>query len=391
VSEERGGRAKAPGPALRILAAFLSLTLLSVFGCTPPQALLQDSAIPTHEHRVVEIVRGLERPWGMAFLPDGDLLITERGGSIRWVRAGELVPDPVPGGPTVRSGGQGGLLDIALHPDFAVNGFVYLSYSKAVDGGVTTAVARARWTGGELEGVQDVLVARATADGGRHFGSRLLFDRDGYLWVTVGERGQGDPAQRLDNHMGTTLRLLDDGSAAPGNPFVDDPSALPEIFSYGHRNAQGLDLHPSTGEVWLHEHGPRGGDAVQRVLPGRNYGWPEVSFGREYSMLPIPDPEPGQGFELPLHHWTPSIAPSGMAFYTGDRFPEWRGNLFAGALAGSQIRRVVFQGLEPVHEEVLMADYGERIRDVRDGPDGFLYFLTDSDDGVLGRLEPIVP
>jgi glucose/arabinose dehydrogenase len=253
---------------------------------------------------------------------------------------------------------QGGLLDLTLHPDFSSNGLIYFSYSKALEGGLTTAVARARWDGEALRELEDIFVADAAAGEGRHFGSRLLFDRERRLWVTVGDRGLGDPSQDLSNHMGTTLRLHDDGSVPADNPFVGEDGARPEIYSYGHRNAQGLALHPGTGEVWLHEHGPRGGDAVQRVLAGRNYGWPEVSFGREYTFLPIPDPEPGQGFELPLHHWTPSIAPSGMTFYIGSRFPAWRGDVFAGALAGRHLRRVVFDGLEPIHEEVLLEGAG---------------------------------
>ena len=372
-------------PRLTLLAPLLAFVLAA--GCNRDR-VLDGPVASSHDYSMVEIVRGLEHPWAMAFLPDGDILVTERPGRVRLVRDGDLVAAPVAGAPTVRTGGQGGLLDIALHPQFEDTRLVYLSYSKAVDGSVTTAVARARWEGGALTGLEDVFVARPAMGTGRHFGSRLLFDRDGYLWITVGDMGLGDPARDPSSHAGTTIRLHDDGRVPSDNPFVGDPDARPEVFSYGHRNAQGLALHPETGEVWLHEHGPRGGDAVQLVRPGANYGWPDVSFGRQYSMLPIPDPEPGQGIELPLHHWTPSIAPSGMAFYTGDRFPNWRGDMFAGALAGQHLRRVVFDGTVPVHEEQLLADYGARIRDVRMGPDGYLYFLTDSNDGVLGRIEP---
>jgi len=253
----------------------------------------------------------------------------------------------------------------------------------------TTAVARARWTGERLEELEEIFAAAPALGTGRHFGSRLLFDGDGNLWVTVGDMGREDPSRDPGSHAGSTLRLRDDGTAPPDNPLVGREDARPEVYSYGHRNAQGIALHPERGEVWLHEHGPRGGDAVQRVLPGANYGWPDVSFGRQYTFTPIPDPEPGRGVELPLHHWTPSIAPSGMAFYTGEVFPEWRGDLFVGALAGRHMRRVVFRGLEPVHEEELLAEYGERIRDVRQGPEGYLYFLTDSPQGVLGRIEPV--
>jgi aldose sugar dehydrogenase len=384
------GRASPAQPNLGTSGAALSLAgLLILSACSTSEgALLQNPAVQTHEYTFTEVVRGLKRPWALAFLPEGDILVTQRGGEIRLVRQGRLEAMPVAGGPEVQAGGQGGLLDLTLHPDFSSNGLIYFSYSKALEGGLTTAVARARWDGEALRELEDIFVADAAGGEGRHFGSRLLFDRERRLWVTVGDRGLGDPSQDLSNHMGTTLRLHDDGSVPADNPFVGEDGARPEIYSYGHRNAQGLALHPGTGEVWLHEHGPRGGDAVQRVLAGRNYGWPEVSFGREYTFLPIPDPEPGQGFELPLHHWTPSIAPSGMTFYIGSRFPAWRGDVFAGALAGRHLRRVVFDGLEPIHEEVLLEELGERIRDVRTGPDGYLYILTDSDDGVLGRLEP---
>ena len=370
---------------LILLTSLLASSLVA--GCTRDR-LLDGPGAASHDYSVVEIVRGLEHPWAMAFLPDGDILVTERPGRVRLVRDGSLVPAPVSGAPVVRTGGQGGLLDIALHPRFADTRLVYLSYSKPVDGAATTAVARARWEGDALVGLEDVFVARPAMGAGRHFGSRLLFDRNGYLWITVGDMGLGEPARDPSNHAGTTVRLHDDGRVPSDNPFVGHPDARPELFSYGHRNAQGLALHPETGEVWLHEHGPRGGDAVHLVRPGANYGWPDVSFGRQYSMLPIPDPEAGRGIELPLHHWTPSIAPSGMTFYTGGRFPNWRGDLFAGALAGQHLRRVVFDGTEPIHEEQLLVDYGARIRDVRMGPGGHLYFLTDSNDGVLGRIEP---
>lgn len=392
-------------PGLPTTLALVAATVLAT-SCSEPASLVQQPGVESHSYSVVELIRGLERPWGMAFLPDGDILITERPGRVRRVQGGELLPMALRGGPTAWVGGQGGLLDIALHPDFLQNRFVYFSYSKEVEvrvggsteRGITTAVARARWNGEFLEGLEDIFVATPAMGTGRHFGSRLLFDRQGYLWITVGEMGLGDPAQDLGSHAGTTVRLFDDGGVPPDNPFAGEESLraghLPEIFSYGHRNPQGLALRPGTGslegsgDVWLHEHGPRGGDAIHRVLPGANYGWPEVSFGREYTFFPIPDPEPGQGVHLPLHYWTPSIAPSGMVFYSGDRFPHWEGDLFAGALAGRHLRRVVFHGTEVVHEEVLLAEYGQRIRDVRVGPDGYLYFLTDSDQGVLGRLEP---
>jgi aldose sugar dehydrogenase len=366
----------------------LLLSWVMAVGCAADRPIRSLDVAESHSYDVLEVVRGLEHPWGMAFLPGGDILVTERPGRVRIVRQGRLYPAPVEGGPTVRTGGPGGLLDIVPHPDFAENELVYLSYSKPVGERATTAVARARFDGERLLDLEDVFVALPALGAGRHFGSRLLFDHEGYLWVTVGDMGQDESAQDPGSHAGTTLRIHDDGRVPADNPFTGVDGARPEIYSFGHRNAQGIAVHPATGEVWLHEHGPRGGDAVQRVRAGANYGWPAVSFGRQYNLLPIPDPDPAGSFELPLHHWTPSIAPSGMAFYSGTRFPRWEGNLFAGALAGRHLRRVVFRGDEPVHEEILLADYGERIRDVREGPDGYVYFLTDSNEGVLARLEP---
>jgi aldose sugar dehydrogenase len=342
----------------------------------------------THGYRVVEVVGGLAHPWAVAFLPGGDMLITERAGRVRLVRGGALVAAPVSGAPAVRAAGQGGLLDIALHPDFATNRLVYLSYAKAVTGGATTALARARWENDRLEGLEDVFVARAVSGAGQHFGSRIVFDRDGFLYLTIGDRGDGRRAQDLSDHVGTTIRLHDDGRVPADNPFVGRSGAQPEIFTYGNRNAQGMAVHPGTGEVWQNEHGPRGGDEINRMLPGRNYGWPEYNYGNHYDGRPIPDHVPGAGMELPLLHWTPSIAPSGMMFYTGDRFPNWRGSVFTGALAGRHLRRVVFDGDRPVHQEQLLRDFGQRIRDVRQGPDGYIYVLTDSPDAVLARLEP---
>jgi aldose sugar dehydrogenase len=343
----------------------------------------------THEYTVNELVTGLDRPWGMAFLPDGDILITERPGRVRLVRDGQLRDAPVEGGPSVVAQGQGGLLDITLHPDFDGNQLVYMTYSKGVQGGITTAVARARWDGERLTGLEDVFVADAVGSGGQHFGSRIVFDPAGQMYVTVGDRGQMDPAQDLTNHIGTTLRLNDDGSVPGDNPFTGDADARDEIFTYGNRNAQGMAVHPETGEIWQNEHGPRGGDELNRMVAGANYGWPEVSFGNHYDGRNIPDPEPGDDTELPVTHWTPALAPSGLAFYTGDRFPNWRGSAFNGGLAGQRIVRVALDGSEAVHEEDLIAGRGWRIRDVVDGPDGYLYFLTDAANGMLARLEPV--
>jgi aldose sugar dehydrogenase len=366
--------------------------LLLAGGCESAEPALGENGPPeetdTHAYAVNELVTGLEHPWGMAFLPGGDILVTERPGRIRLIRDGVLRPEAVAGAPPAQASGQGGMLDIVVHPDFASNRLVYVSYSKAVAGGRTTAAARARWENDRLEGLEDIFVADAVGTAGQHFGSRLAFDGEGYLYITVGDRGAMDRAQDRSDHAGTTLRLHDDGRVPGDNPFAGEEGVRPEIYTYGNRNAQGMAIHPGTGEVWQNEHGPRGGDEINRMEAGGNYGWPLVRFGTHYDGRPIPDPEPGDGMIAPLVDWTPAIAPSGMAFYTGDRFPRWHGHVFSGALVGRHLRRVAFDGTEPVEEERLLEDYGARIRDVRDGPDGYLYFLTDSPAGVLARLEP---
>lgn len=342
-----------------------------------------------HEFRVVTVAEGLEHPWGLAFLPDGRKLVTERPGRLRIVEAdGGLLPDPVPGAPEVVASGQGGLLDIALHPAFEENGLVYFTYAGRVPEGVTTQVARARFDGERLHDLERIFSADAARSGGRHFGSRLVFDREGYLWISVGDRGEADMAQDPSNHIGTTLRLRDDGSLPDDNPFVGREGYRPEIWSYGHRNAQGMTLHPETGVVWQHEHGPRGGDEINIPEAGLNYGWPVTTHGTAYSGLPVGVGPEAPGMEPPLLHWTPSIAPSGMAFYSGEEFPAWQGDLFVGGLALPQLRRVVMEGDEIVDEEALLEEMRARIRDVRMGPDGRLYLLTDHSDGRLLRLEP---
>jgi aldose sugar dehydrogenase len=340
-------------------------------------------------HRVATVVEGLEHPWGMAFLPgDEGILVTERAGRLRLVRGGQLHPQPIAGIPAVWAEGQGGLLDVALHPDFGRNRLVYLSYSKPGPQGATTAVARGRLEDGRLAEVQDVFVADAWGRGSRHFGSRIVFDRGGYLYLTIGDRGEDPRAQNPRDHAGTTIRLHDDGRVPGDNPFVGRDDARDEIYTYGNRNAQGMAVHPETGEVWQHEHGPAGGDEINRMVAGRNYGWPEVSFGNQYDGRPIPDPQPGRGFEMPLLHWTPSIAPSGMTIYTGDVFPQWRGDVFSGALVGQHLNRVRFEGDRPVEQERLLEGREQRIRDVRTGPDGLIYLLVDARRAPMLRLEP---
>ena len=358
-----------------------------------------------HDFRVVTVVEGLQNPWSMAFLPGGDALITERPGRLRILRGGKLLPDPVPGVPKVRTGDQGGLLDVVAHPAFAKNRFIYLSYSKpsADDSRGTTAVLRARFENDRLEDVQEILEAKAWAEGRGHYGSRMAFDRDGYLFITIGDRQvppQGDlqsllahPAQQLGTHQGKVLRLHDDGRVPADNPFVATPNALPEIWSYGHRSLQGLAVHPETNAVWESEHGPQGGDEVNLIRPGRNYGWPVIGYGVAYGAgAPIHVGLARPGMEMPVHFWVPSIAVSGMMIYSGDRFPGWKGDLFSGGMhwENRALSRVTLKGDRAVQQELLLQK-AYRIRDVRQGPDGYIYLVTDDRAGGLTpilRLEP---
>lgn len=340
--------------------------------------------------RTVTVVAGLNHPWAVAFLPDGRMLVTERSGALRMVRAdGTLSPDPVSGTPEVVAQGQGGLLDVVLHPEFEDNRWVYLTYSMARErGGQSTAVARAKLEGDRLVDLETIFAAQNISTGTGHYGSRMAFAPDGKLYVTVGERQDPDRAQERSNHFGTVVRLNPDGSVPDDNPFLGRDGILPEIYTWGHRNPQGMAVHPETGEVWVNEHGPRGGDEVNKLDPGANYGWPVVTHGVAYSGLPMGEGASKPGMEDPLHHWTPSIAPSGMIFYTGDAFPAWRGDAFVGALSHRLIMRVTFDGTRFVSEEKLLErEYG-RIRDVAQGPDGAIWFLTDEDNGRLVRMEP---
>lgn len=342
-----------------------------------------------HAFHVAIVTSGLEHPWSLAFLPDGRMLVTERTGRLRLIdRNRQLHPEPLAGVPEVEAGGQGGLLDVALHPAFEENGLVYLTFSGKGEDGLTTQLARGRLSDRRLVDTEIIFTAATEGAGGRHFGGRITFDRQGYLWMTVGERGKADEAQTLSNHNGTTLRLLDDGSAPDDNPFVGQDGARGEIWSYGHRNAQGLAVEPESGTIWLNEHGPRGGDEINISRRGLNYGWPITTHGTAYSGLPLGVGPELPGMEPPLLHWTPSIGPSGMAFYTGGRFPAWRGDAFIGGLAIPQLRRVIIEEGEILGEEELLRELGLRIRDVRAGPDGYLYLLTDHGDGAILRLEP---
>ncbi len=340
------------------------------------------------DFKVVTLTEGLDHPWGLAFLPDGGMLITERSGDLRLFRDGRLESGPVAGVPEVAARGQGGLLDVAVHPDFAENGLIYLSYAGPGEGGASTEVARGRLDGMALQDVEVIFRATPKSGGTGHFGSRLVFDRDGKLFISLGDRRQIRESQNLGNHIGTVIRLNDDGSVPEDNPFLGQAGALPEIYSYGHRNVQGMTLHPVSGEIWSHEHGPRGGDELNLVKAGANYGWPVITYGIDYSGAIITDKTEAPGMEQPIVYWDPSIAPSGMAFYDGDQFPEWQGDLFIGALAHLHLRRLEMEGGQVVGQESLLTGLNERIRDVRNGPDGYLYVLTDSSNGQLLRLEP---
>jgi glucose/arabinose dehydrogenase len=321
------------------------------------------------------------------------MLVTERPGRLRVVgKDGKLALQSVSGLPQIAAHGQGGLLDIALHPRFPQNGLVYLSYAARGDGGVGTEVARGRLSGYRLENVEVIFRQQPKGSTGRHFGSRLLFDREGYLYITLGDRGEMERAQKADDHAGSVIRLHDDGRVPADNPFVGRPGWKPEKYTLGNRNLQGAALHPRTGLLWTHEHGPQGGDEVNVIRPGVNYGWPVITYGVNYGIgTRIGEGAQKAGMAQPLHYWVPSIAPSGMAFYTGDRFPGWRGDLFVGALRDQTLVRLTLDGEKVVSEERMLKNVLGRIRDVRNGPDGFLYLRTDESNGVLARIEPANP
>ena len=349
----------------------------------------RDPGSETRDYRVVAVTGGLAHPWAIAFLPDGTYLISERPGRIRIFRDGALLPDPVPGLPMIAATGQGGLLDLAVHPDFAENRLLYFTYAAPVGRGATTRLARARFEDDQLHDVEVLFTAEPASSGGRHFGSRIVFDGQGLVFVSIGDRGDMPRAQRLDDHAGSIVRLHDDGRVPADNPFVGRADVRPEIYAYGVRNPQGMTLLVGTGQLWEHEHGPRGGDEINIIEAGRNYGWPVISHGIDYSGAPIgAGIREKEGMEQPLHHWTPSIAPSGMVFYQGDAFPEWEGDLLVGALAHRHLARLSLNADNEVVSEVRMLEaQRNRIRDVR-VRDGRIYVLTDQDPGALLRIDP---
>ncbi len=332
------------------------------------------------------VAQGFDSPWSVAFLPGGGYLVTERDGQLRRVDAEGKISAPLAGVPTVAASGQGGLLDVVLDRDFATNRVLYLSYSEPGEGGAGTAVARATLGANGLTDVKVIFRQVPKVQGGRHFGSRIVQASDGHLFITTGDRGNQGFVQDMASTIGKVIRIRPDGTVPADNPFVATAGARPEIWSLGHRNAQGATLHPATGKLWLHEHGARGGDEVNVPEAGKNYGWPVITLGVDYSGAKIGEGKSKAGMEQPIHSWTPSIAPSGMAFSTHASFKDWRGDLFVGALAGARLVRLDMEGDRIVGEEALLTDLGERIRDVREGPDGALYLLTDSGAGQLLRL-----
>lgn len=370
------------------LLAGLSLGALFLVSLTFVARAAETQDSERHAFKLVEVAGGLDSPWSLAFLPGGDILVTEKPGRLRLIRDGKLRPEPIEGLPEIEEVGQGGLLDVALHPDFAENRILYISYAGKQGGHYGTEVARLRLVEDRLEGTDVLLVLQPKSGGGRHFGSRLVFDRQGLLYVTSGDRGDPDKSQDRGNMYGSVLRVRDDGEVPADNPFVGQAGVRPEIFSYGHRNPQGLARRPGTDQIWAVEHGPRGGDELNLIRAGVNYGWPVITYGRSYAGFSIGEGKEKEGMAQPAKYWVPSISPSGLTFYDGAAFPQWQGNLFLGALSGEILVRLELEGDKVVHEERLLEDFGARIRDVRQGPDGFLYILTDSGDGQLLRLEP---
>lgn len=366
-----------------VIAAALALALVAA-----PAMAQQRYPSSAGELAVETVASGLENPRGLAFLPDGRMLVTERPGRLRLVGSDGKLSAPISGVPNVVARGQGGLLDVVLDPNFAQNRYLYLSFAEPRANGNGTSVARARLSanGNALEGLSVIFRQMPTIASNMHFGSRLVFDRTGALFVTVGDRySQRDQAQNPENHIGKVIRIRPEGGAAEGNP--KKPGWQPEIWSIGHRNVQGAALHPQTGQLWTAEHGARGGDEINTPKAGLNYGWPVITYGIDYSGVKIGEGTTKPGMEQPLFYWDPSIAPSGAAFYTGDKWPAWKNSLFVGALAGQLLSRLSTDGEKVTGEERLLTNLGQRIRDVRQGPDGYLYLLSDDGGNVL-RVRP---
>lgn len=349
-------------------------------------------AMPSPALQVTSVVKGLNNPWGLAFLPDGRMLVTERSGQLRLADSSGGLSKPLSGVPAVHAQGQGGLLDIALDPDFAASQRIYLSYSESGSGSTSgTAVYRARLDLANLSLQDGRVIFRQSpkTTGNGHYGSRLVFGRDGMLYVTLGERQKLDPAQDNAAHLGKVIRIRSDGSIPPDNPFTKVSGVLPQIWSLGHRNPQGAALHPQTGQLWISEHGAMGGDEINIAQAGKNYGWPVISYGRHYGGGKIGEGVAKAGIEQPVCYWDPSIAPGNIAFHGGQHIPQWQGNLFVTALNGQMLVRLTLAGNRVTGQEKLLTDIGKRLRDVRIGPDGWLYLLTDERNGEILRVSAV--
>jgi glucose/arabinose dehydrogenase len=372
----------------------LQILLIGTAACFNTWAQDRSSVISSEKQafRLVTLLNGLENPWSLAFLPDGQMLVTERAGRLRLVSQDfKLNPKPIDGLPEVVAQGQGGLFDVVLHPQYAQNGWIYWAYNAPGQGGWGTAMARGKLQGHRMTDVQVLFSMQPKTRSSHHFGGRIVFDQAGFLYLTLGDRGDKDRAQKLNDHAGSVIRLHDDGRVPEDNPFVKRVGALAEKWTLGNRNMQGAAVHPQTGQLWTHEHGPQGGDEVNVMRSGLNYGWPVITYGVNYGLgTKIGVGQAKVGLEQPLHAWVPSIAPSGMAFVSGSHFPQWQGNLLVGALRGQMLVRLTLDGEKVLGEERLLQGRS-RLRDVRMGPDGFVYLLTDEAQGALLRLEPVKP
>ena len=378
---------------LRKLVALAVTSALIGSGLGSSDALAETVSTERHKVTVNTLTDKLEKPWGMAFLPSGDLLITEKSGTLRRVTLRGDISAPLSGVPAVVDRSQGGLLDVAVDPNFGDNQYVYLSYSEAdPQGGEgnSTAVMRAKLTANGLTNGKVIFRGAPKYKSGAHFGSRLVFAPDGHLFITLGDRYSAmNDAQTLDNHHGKVVRIKPDGSIPSENPFVGKQGALPEIWSFGHRNVQGAAIHPTTGKLWTVEHGPKGGDEINIPEAGHNYGWPEATYGVDYDGSIISDKTHVEGTVQPHYYWVPSIATSNMIFYTGDKFPAWKGDLLVAALKGSQVARLDLEGDRVMHEETLFEEaVTQRIRDIEQGPDGYIYLITDDRNGQLIQIKP---
>jgi glucose/arabinose dehydrogenase len=394
------------GTIVALIVASVGLTLAQGRGSGPPLAIPRGAfgdgprtveAAEGVKIRMSVVAKGLVNPWSVVWLPDGSMLITERPGRLRMLKNGVLDPTPISGVPVVKAQRLSGLMDVALHPKFAENRIVYLTYNKGrEDGMMATVLARGRLEGNALKDVKDIFVAEPWWDGAGGSASRIVFGRDGMLYMTTGSGGGANfgQGQEKNIHKGKILRLKDDGTVPPDNPFVKQPEFKPEIFSWGHRNSLALIVHPVTGELWNSENGPNGGDEINIVKAGKNYGWPTVSMGRSYEG-PWQGKFEKDGMDGPLVYWMPAIAASGLMIYTGDKFPQWRNNAFVGAMRYGEIpntghlQRIVFNDkTEEMRREMLLTEFRQRIRDVKQGADGFVYLLTDENPGALLKLEP---